>query len=80
MTVRVYVADGCPFCTRLLADLARRRVAYRVVNVSQEPARLVEVMRLTWTCRVPVVVDHERFSVGFAGGSSEVDRFGRLKG
>lgn len=76
MSVRVYVAEGCPHCRALLADLQRRRVAHVVVNLTFQPARLVEVTRLTWQRRVPVVVDHERVSVGFCGGSSEVDEGG----
>jgi len=31
---------------------------------------------LTWDRRVPVIVDHERFSVGFAGGSSTFAELG----
>ncbi len=72
MSVLVYVVDGCPHCELLLADLLRRRVDFRLVNLSREPERLQEVVALTWECRVPVVVDHERFTVGFRGGSTEV--------
>lgn len=70
MSVTVYVADGCPHCTELLADLARRRVVFEVVNLTQEPARLAALAELTWERRLPVTVDHERRSVGFAGRSS----------
>ena len=70
MSVLVYVIEGCPYCTLLLEDLKRRRVAHSVVNLTRFPVRLEEMVRLTWERRVPVVVDHERFTVGFGGGSS----------
>ncbi len=70
MTLVVYVADGCPHCRDLLADLARRRVAATVVNLSAAPERVVELAAFTWERRVPVTVDHERCSVGFRGRST----------
>ena len=72
MALLVYVADGCPHCAALLADLSRRRVGATVINLTREPARVEELAQLTWERRVPVVVDHERCSVGFAGGSTRL--------
>jgi glutaredoxin len=69
LSVTVYVADGCTDCADLLADLARRRVACKVVNLTHEPTRLAELAALTWERRLPVTVDHERCSIGFAGRS-----------
>jgi glutaredoxin len=68
--ISVYVANGCPHCRALLEDLRRRRVAFTVVNLTLEPGRIAELVTLTWERRLPVLVDHERLSVGFAGGSS----------
>ena len=70
MSITVYVADGCPHCADLLADLARRRVDFELVNLTREPARLSELAALTWERRLPATVDHERCSIGFAGRSS----------
>jgi glutaredoxin len=70
LSVTVYVADGCSHCADLLADLARRRVAFEVVNLTRDPARLEELAALTWERRLPATVDHERCSIGFAGRSS----------
>lgn len=68
--IRVYVADGCPHCQRLLADLRRRRVSFVLVNLTANPERIGELIALTFQPAVPVVVDHERSTVGFAGGFS----------
>ncbi len=66
--IRVYVAEGCPHCQRLLADLRRRRVSFDLVNLTANPERMGELATLTFQPAVPVVVDHERYTVGFAGG------------
>ena len=59
--ITVFVADGCEACAALLADLRRRGVRFEEVNLSAQPGRLDEL---------PVVVDHERVSIGYAGASS----------
>jgi glutaredoxin len=74
--ITVYVGDGCPHCKALLEDLRRRRVEFVVVNLSQEPERLAELAALTWERRLPVLLDHERCSVGFSGGSSSFTDIG----
>ena len=76
MSVTVFVADGCVHCRRLLDDLSRRGVRHVAVNLSREPGRVRELEQLTRERRVPVVVDHERCSVGFAGGSTSLDELG----
>ena len=76
LSITVYVAAGCPHSARLLSDLRRRAVRYEVVDLAADPARAAEVEALTWDRRVPVVVDHERFTVGFAGGSSTLEELG----
>ncbi len=76
MSLVVYVADGCPHCAALLADLATRKVAITVVNLSANPERIAEVAALTWERRLPLTVDHERCSVGFRGGSSSFGELG----
>jgi len=70
VTVMVYVADGCPHSAALLEDLRRRHVAFTAVNLTVEPGRIAELVTLTWERRLPVLVDHERCSVGFNGSST----------
>ncbi len=66
----VYVAEGCPHSRALLEDFRRRNVTFEEVDLSCEPARLEELRRWSWEHRLPVVVDHERVSIGFRGQSS----------
>ena len=70
MSVTVYVADGCRHCQALLEDLRRRRVTFVAVNLTVEPERIADLAALTWERRLPVLVDHERCSVGFAGATT----------
>ena len=76
MSITVYVAAGCPHCADLLADLNRRRVQHQCIDLSLAPERAGEVIALTWDRRVPVVVDHEVFTVGFGGRSSTLAELG----
>jgi hypothetical protein len=47
-----------------------------VVDLSVEPERIAELAALTWERRLPVLVDHERCSVGFAGASTSFAELG----
>jgi glutaredoxin len=76
VTVTVFVAEGCPHCKGLLNDLRRRRVALRVVDVGVSPEGLRELAASTLERRVPVVVDHERCSVGYEGRSTPLGVLG----
>jgi glutaredoxin len=69
-TLVLFTADGCPHSDALREDLTRRNVGFLEVNLSREPHRLQELERWSWEHRLPVVVDHERVSIGFRGGSS----------
>jgi glutaredoxin len=70
VSVTVYVADGCRHCSALVEDLRRRHVSFALVDLTVEPERIAELAALTWERRLPVLVDHERCSVGFAGAST----------
>jgi len=75
-TVIAFTADGCPHCRALREDFERRSVRFAEINLSQEPERLEELRQHTWERRLPVVVDHERVSIGFCGRSTGLDELG----
>lgn len=75
-TLLVFTADGCPHSAALLTDLDRRGVRYREINLSRSPGDLPRLRELSWEHRLPVVVDHERVSIGFRGGSSTFTELG----
>ena len=69
-TVIVFTASGCPHSAALCADLRRRGVRFVEINLSRERHRIDELRRHCWEHRLPVVLDHERVSIGFRGASS----------
>ncbi len=75
-SITVFVAEGCPHCRELVEDLERRHVRYEVRDVGADPAAMRELRRWCWEHRLPVVVDHERVSIGFRGRSSTYDELG----
>jgi len=75
-TLVVFIADGCPHSAAACEDLRRRGVRHLVVNLSREPAQISELRRHCWEHRLPVLVDHERVSIGFRGGSSTFAELG----
>jgi glutaredoxin len=75
-TLRVFTADGCPHCAALLADFRTRGVVFREINLSRNPEEMETLRSLSWEHRLPVIVDHERVSIGFRGGSSSYDELG----
>jgi len=72
----VFTADGCPHSRALCEDLRRRGVRFLEINLSREPERMTELRVHCWEHRLPVVVDRERVSIGFLGGSSTFAELG----
>jgi glutaredoxin len=75
-TLVVFTADGCPHCEALVDDLSRRCVRFREINLSRERDEMERLRRFSWEHRLPVVVDHERVSIGFRGGTSTFEELG----
>jgi glutaredoxin len=75
-TLIVFTADGCPHCAALVEDFRRRDVRFRDVNLSREPDQMKRLRQHSWEHRLPVVLDHERVSIGFRGGSSTYAELG----
>jgi len=75
-TLIVFTADGCPHCSALVEDFCARGVRFREVNLSREPEQMERLRQHSWEHRLPVVLDHERVSIGFRGGSSTYAELG----
>lgn len=66
----LYVQAGCAHCEALRADLVRRGVPYREVDVGARPERIAELLKLTRGRRVvPVLVEGGRILIAPQGGS-----------
>lgn len=65
----IYTKTGCPYCAAAKDDLKKRAVQYDEINLTENPKRISEIVKLTGGRNVPVIVTGEKVSVGFAGGS-----------
>ncbi|MBA4397904.1 MAG: glutaredoxin [Syntrophus sp. (in: bacteria)] len=64
----IYGTDTCPFCVQARAAYGERAV---FVNVDEDAEKMKEMLALTGGKRqVPVIVEGEKVSVGFAGDVS----------
>ena len=65
MAVTVYTTPTCPFCQQVKMYLAQRGVPFREVDVSQDPAAAMEMVRISGQRGVPVTVIDGQVIVGF---------------
>jgi glutaredoxin 3 len=64
----IFGTDTCPFCNQAREAYGDRAV---YVNVDEDPEKLKEMLALTGGKRqVPVIVEGDKVSVGFAGDVS----------
>ena len=65
----IYTKTGCPYCAAAKEDLQARGITYQEVNLSDEPQRIPELIKLSGGRIVPVIVDEDgKVTVGFGGG------------
>jgi glutaredoxin-like YruB-family protein len=63
--VLVFTTPTCSWCTRAKSYLAQRRVPFREVDVSKDPAAARDLVRRTGQMGVPVIEIDGRPVVGF---------------
>lgn len=65
----IYTKTGCPYCAAAKEDYAARGVEFDEVNLSVEPQRIAEMVKLTGQRIVPVIVDGDgSVTQGWQGG------------
>ncbi len=69
-TLLVFTHRDCPHSRALLDDFRGRGVVFVEVELGDDPEALRRLRGFSWESRVPVIVDHERVSIGFRGGFS----------
>lgn len=63
--VLVFTTPTCSWCTRVKSYLAQRRVPFREIDVSRDPAAARDLVRRSGQMGVPVVEIDGRPVVGF---------------
>jgi len=74
-TLQVFVHPACPHCRALVDDLRKRGVHFVEIRVN-EAEGLGRLQEFCWERRLPVILDHERLSIGFRGLSSSFEELG----
>mgnify|MGYP004445034373 FL=1 len=65
MTVKVFSTKVCPWCVKAKEFLDELGVAYETVDVSENRAAAMEMVRKTKQMGVPVVQIGDKYIVGF---------------
>jgi arsenate reductase-like glutaredoxin family protein len=75
-TLQVFTHPRCPHSRDLVDDFRRRGVTFVERNLAEDGKALEDLMAVCWEHRLPVVVDHERVSIGFRGRASTFGELG----
>lgn len=68
--VLIFGKDSCPYTQAARDDCQARRVPFEYVNVKRNPADLQRMLTYSKGRReVPVIVEGERVTIGFDGGT-----------
>jgi glutaredoxin 3 len=68
MTITIYTKDGCPYCAKALKSLKEKGASFKEINLSQNPDKIGELVRLSGGRKVPTQVENDQVTVGFGGG------------
>lgn len=68
MGMIIYTKNGCPYCAAARQFLEEQGNPFQEINVSQQPEKKEELIKVSGGSRVPVIVDGSQVTVGFNGG------------
>ena len=68
--VKIYTKVGCPHCAAAMDDFKKHGVAYEEIDVHTVPGAAEEAVKLAGGKKiVPVIVEEDKVTLGFCGGS-----------
>ena len=68
-TVIIYTHPDCAFSAAAKMDYRKRNVAFLEIDVSKEPDKVADLLKLTNGERLtPVIVEDGKTAIGFKGG------------
>ena len=68
MGVTIYTKTGCPYCAAACKYLEERGTPFQEINVSLQPDKKEELIKVSGGRKVPVIVEGGKVTVGFNGG------------
>lgn len=63
--VTVYVTSTCPFCTMMTNYLTEQKIAYKTINVQENPEEAQRLMEKTGQQGVPQTEVNGQWIIGF---------------
>ena len=67
--VTIYTKDGCPYCAAAKKHYADEGIAFKEINIHQQPEAKAKILELTdGKSIVPVIVEDGKVTAGFGGG------------
>ena len=68
-TIIVYTHPDCAYSSAAKMDYRRNKTAYTEIDLSKQPDKVEELLRLTAGERItPVIVFGDQITIGFKGG------------
>jgi len=74
-TLQVFIHPNCPHSKALVEDFRRRGLSFIEIDISDDEG-LRQLQAVCWEQKLPIVLDHERLSIGFRGLSSTFEELG----
>ena len=68
MAVTIYTKTGCPYCSSAKEAFRKNNVEYVEINLTNNPEKIQELVKLAGVRKVPVIVEGGNVTVGFNGG------------
>lgn len=68
MALTIYTKTGCPYCQAAMESFAKKNIEYTEINLSDNPGRTSEAVKIAGIRKVPIIVDNGKVTVGFNGG------------
>lgn len=68
MAVTIYTKVGCPYCAAAVSSYKERHIEYSEINLTLNPEKVDEMIKLTKGRKVPVIVENDIVTVGWKGG------------
>ncbi len=74
-TLQVFIHPRCPHSRALVEDFRRRGISFVEIDISEEEG-LQQLKEASWERKLPIILDHERLSIGFKGSFSTFSELG----
>lgn len=65
MEIKVYTTNTCPWCDTAKKYLAEKGLQFEEINVSEDPEKATELIKISGQTGVPVIVINKQVIVGF---------------